>query len=119
MPNVTRSDVPESPFVWTRGVASREALRYLDRNGISAEPLLANAGLSRDQLLRGEGGISVASQYRFLELAAAETNNSLLGFHPRGRNGSARGRRPLLPRRLFGDGLGSGRKPGAVCWNDE
>jgi AraC-like DNA-binding protein len=53
----------------------------LDSNGISAEPLLAKAGLSRGQLLRGEGRVSVASQYRFLELAAAETNNSLLGFH--------------------------------------
>lgn len=81
MRSVPRSDVAASPFVWTRGVASREALRYLDRNGISAEPLLAKAGLSRGQLLRGDGGVSVASQYRFLELAATETNNSLLGFH--------------------------------------
>ena len=81
MRSVPRSDVPESPFVWTRGVASREALRYLDRNGISAGPLLAKAGLSRGQLLRGEGGVPVASQYRFLELAAIETSDSLLGFH--------------------------------------
>ena len=81
MRSVPRSDVPESPFVWTRGVASREALRYLDRNGISAEPLLAKAGLSRGQLLRGEGGVSVASQYRFLELAANEADDQLLGLH--------------------------------------
>src|SRR5215469_10739508 len=79
--SIPRSDVPESPFVWTRGVASRESLRYLDRNGISAGPLLAKAGLSRGQLLRGEGGVPVASQYRFLELAAIETSDSLLGFH--------------------------------------
>src|SRR5215469_18490109 len=81
MRSVPRSDVPESPFVWARGVACREALRYLDRNGISAGPLLATAGLSRGQLLRGKGGIPVASQYRFLELAAIETSDSLLGFH--------------------------------------
>jgi hypothetical protein len=31
--------------------------------------------------LQERGGVSVASQYRFLELAASETNDSLLGLH--------------------------------------
>ena len=81
MRTISRREIPESPFVWTRGIASRETLRYLDRKGIGAEPLLAKAGLSRGQLSRGDSGVPIASQYRFLELAATETNDPLLGFH--------------------------------------
>ena len=81
MRSVPRSDVPESPFLWTRGIAAREAMRYLDRNGIDAEPILAKAGLARGQLSQGRAGVSAASQYRFLELAATEANDSLLGLH--------------------------------------
>ena len=76
-----KRDVPESPFLWARGIAARETLGYLDKNGIDAEPLLSSAGLSRSQLSQQRRGVSVASQCRFLELAAAETNNSLLGLH--------------------------------------
>jgi AraC-like DNA-binding protein len=76
-----RSGGSESPFLWARGIAARETLRYLDRNRIDAEPLLAKAELSRDQLSQEGVGVSVASQYRFLELAAIETNDSLLGLH--------------------------------------
>ena len=50
MTSAPESDVPESPFLWTRGIAAREVLRHLDRNGIDAEPLLAKAGLARGQL---------------------------------------------------------------------
>src|SRR6516225_9643411 len=71
----------ESPLLWTRGVAAREALSYLDRRGIDAEPALFGAGLSRRQLSQDEIGLSVASQYRFLELAAVEANDQLLGLH--------------------------------------
>ena len=81
MRTISRRDIPESPFVWTRGIASRETLRYLDRKGVDAEPLLAKAGLSRGQLSQGDRGVSIASQYRLLELAATETNDPLLGFH--------------------------------------
>jgi AraC-like DNA-binding protein len=81
MRSVPRSDVPESPFLWTRGTAARETLRYLDKNGLDAEPLLSSAGLSRSQLSQERGGVSVASQCRFLELAAVKTNDSLLGLH--------------------------------------
>jgi len=74
--------VPEkSPLLWTRGVAARETLSYLDRRGIDAEPALFGAGLSRRQLSENDVGVSVASQYRFLELAAIEANDHLLGLH--------------------------------------
>ena len=39
-------------MLWTRGVAAREALSYLDRRGIDADPALLGAGLSRGQLSR-------------------------------------------------------------------
>jgi AraC-like DNA-binding protein len=74
--------VPEkSPLLWTRGVAARETLNYLDQRGIDAEPALFGAGLSRRQLSENDIGVSVASQYRFLELAATEANDHLLGLH--------------------------------------
>jgi hypothetical protein len=59
----------------------RETLNYLDRRGIDAEPALLGAGISRLQLSQDDIGLSVASQYRFLELAAAEANDQLLGLH--------------------------------------
>jgi len=67
-------------LLWTRGVAARETLSYLDRRGIDAEPALIGAGISRRQLSQDDIGLSVASQYRFLELAAAEANDQLLGL---------------------------------------
>src|SRR5215469_16468147 len=81
MRSVPQTEVPHSPFLWTRGIAARETLRYLDRNGVDAEPLLLKAELSRSQLSEDSGGISVASQHRFLEFAAIESNDSLLGLH--------------------------------------
>jgi len=81
MRSVPQSDVPQSRFLWSRGTAARETLRYLDRNGIDAEPLLLKAELSRNQLSPDSGGISVGSQHRFLEFAATETDDSLLGLH--------------------------------------
>jgi hypothetical protein len=71
----------ESPLLWTRGIAARQTLSYLDRNGIDAEPALFGAGISRRHLSQDDIGLSVASQYRFLELAAAEANDQLLGLH--------------------------------------
>ena len=72
---------PQLPFLWTRGIAARETLRYLDRTGIDAERLLSQAELSRPQLISDPRGISAASQHRFLELAAHEANDPLLGLH--------------------------------------
>jgi AraC-like DNA-binding protein len=62
-------------------VAARETLHYLDRRGIDAEPALFGAGLSRRELAQDDIGLSVAAQYRFLELAAIEANDQLLGLH--------------------------------------
>ena len=81
MRSVPQSDISQSAFLWSRDTAARETLRYLDRNGIDAEPLLVKAELSRGQLSLDSGGISVASQHRFLEFAAIETNDPLLGLH--------------------------------------
>src|SRR5215471_14021297 len=76
------SIVPQkNSLLWTRGVAARETLSYLDRRAIDAEPALFGAGISRRQLLENDIGVSVASQYRFLELAATEANDHLLGLH--------------------------------------
>jgi AraC-like DNA-binding protein len=81
---VSQSDIPPAPSLWTRGIAARETLRYLDKKGFDAAPLLSKAELSRTQLMEDPGGISVASQHRFLELAALETKDSLLGLHVSG-----------------------------------
>src|SRR5436305_288833 len=79
--SLPQGNVPEIPFLWTRGIAAREAVRYLDRNGFDAEPLLSKAELSRSQLMQDPGGVSAVSQHRFLELAAHETKDPLLGLH--------------------------------------
>jgi hypothetical protein len=81
MTNAHQGDTARTPFLWTRGVGARETLSYLDRHGIDAEPLLVKAELSRPQLSQDPGGVSVASQHRFLELAATETSDPLLGLH--------------------------------------
>jgi hypothetical protein len=79
--SVPQSDVLERPFLWTGGTAARETLRYLQWNGIDAELLLSSAGLSQSQLSQKRGGVSVASQCRFLENAAVGTSDSLLRLH--------------------------------------
>ena len=81
MRSVPQGEVADRPFLWTRGVAASETLRYLDKNGVDVEAILSKAQLSRSQLSQDSGGISVASQHRFLEFAAVETNDSLLGLH--------------------------------------
>ena len=78
---VPESDIAQVPFLWTRGIAARETLGYLDGKGIDAEPLLSKAELSRAQLIQNPGGVSAASQHRFLEIVAAEMNDPLLGLH--------------------------------------
>src|SRR5437763_11032721 len=81
MRHLPQADVPLLPFVWTRDIAARETLRYLDRKGIDAEPLLSKSELSRVQLTQDPGKLSAASQHRFLELAAVEADDPLLGLH--------------------------------------
>jgi AraC-like DNA-binding protein len=62
-------------------VAAREALRHLDLNGCNADPLLSKAGLWRNSVLDEDIDISIISQYRFLEFAAEEMDDALLGLH--------------------------------------
>src|SRR6476469_5746956 len=81
MRSLSQSEIPPLPFLWTSGTAAREALLYMERKGINTEGLLSNAELSRDQLIQASGGVSAASQHRFLELAAAAANDPLLGLH--------------------------------------
>jgi hypothetical protein len=66
MRNVSQSDFPQSPFLWSRGTTARETLRYLDRNGVDAgagdehssgqilsdERIQANRSFSSNGLLR-------------------------------------------------------------------
>ena len=81
MKSLPQSNSPRPPFLWTRGIAAHETMHYLDRNGFNAKPLLSKAELSRGQLMQDPGGGSAVSQYRFLELAAIETKDPLLGLH--------------------------------------
>jgi AraC-like DNA-binding protein len=81
MSDIPQSEIPQIPFLWTHGVAARETLHYLDRKGINGEPLLSRAELSRGRLLDDPGDISFTAQSRFLEFAANEANDSLLGLH--------------------------------------
>lgn len=81
MSNLLQDDVSRLPFLWTRGIAAREALYYLDRKGTDAESLLSRSELSRGQLTQEPGGVSAASQHRFLELAAVEVDDPLFGLN--------------------------------------
>jgi len=62
------------------GVATRLAARRLREAGIVLQPLLRSAGLSVSEVSRKDVRISVASQIRFLELAAKALKDPLLGF---------------------------------------
>src|SRR5215467_10048104 len=62
------------------GVATRLAATRLREAGIVLQPLLRSAGLSASEVSRKDVRISVASQIRFLELAAKALKDPLLGF---------------------------------------
>jgi hypothetical protein len=53
----------------------------LGEAGIELAPLLARAGLTRQQVDDDHARISVRSQIRLLELAADAIQDELLGFH--------------------------------------
>lgn len=73
-------DAQENPFLQTSALAAREALLFLDRNRVDAEPILTRAGLSRGQLTLPDARVAVVSQFRFLEYASAATADPLLGM---------------------------------------
>ena len=47
MRSVPQSEVADTPFLWTRGIAASETLRYLDNNGVDVAAILSKAQLSR------------------------------------------------------------------------
>jgi AraC-like DNA-binding protein len=62
------------------GVATRLAAARLREAGIDLKPLLRSAGLSASQINQKDLRVGVASQIRFLELAAKSLNDPVLGF---------------------------------------
>src|SRR6516225_5952092 len=62
------------------GVATRLAAVRLREAGVVLKPLLRSAGLSASQITMKDLRVGVASQIRFLELAAKALNDPLLGF---------------------------------------
>ena len=62
------------------GTATRLAAQRLRKARIPLQPLLRRAGLSEFQIDTPDARIGVASQIAFLELAAAELGEPLLGF---------------------------------------
>ena len=62
------------------GTATRLAAQRLRKARIPLQPLLRRAGLSELQIDTPDARIGVASQIAFLELAAAELGEPLLGF---------------------------------------
>ena len=82
-----------------KGVATRWAAVRLREAGVVLEPLLRSAGLSASQINRKGIRIGVASQIKFLELAAEALRDPLLGFKlardgGRGRSGCSTTLRP-------------------------
>jgi AraC-like DNA-binding protein len=64
----------------TLGLATRLAVRHLERAGTDAAPLLAQSGLSSAALAERRR-ISVASQMRFLEQVARATKDNWVGLN--------------------------------------
>jgi len=62
------------------GVATRMAAGRVREAGIALAPLLRSAGLSVSQINKNDVRIGVASQIKFLELAAQALKDPLLGF---------------------------------------
>jgi hypothetical protein len=68
-----QSDGSESPFLWTRGIAAHETLRYLNRNRVNAGAAVSEGRTLARSVIAGGVGVSVASQYRFLEPQSRQT----------------------------------------------
>ena len=77
---VPKRDPAAAVFVDPRYRRSRDPI-LLGQKGVDAEPLLSKAELSRRQLTQDPGGVSVVSQHRFLDLAAIQMDDPLLGLH--------------------------------------
>jgi AraC-like DNA-binding protein len=65
----------------TAGAITRRACAVLGEAGVELAPLLAQAGLNRQQVDDDHARISVRSQIKLIELAADAMQDELLGFH--------------------------------------
>src|SRR5262245_44674537 len=63
------------------GTLTRLAYEYAKANGIEARPLLKRANLTLHQIKDTSLRLNVSDQIKFLNLAAAELHDDLLGFH--------------------------------------
>src|SRR6185369_10789066 len=77
-------DMPNVPFLWTRGVAARYTLNYLDRRGVDAEPLLLRVEISRrkdETVVTFQPVVALdVPRGQFSELAALSFNRLLHGL---------------------------------------
>jgi AraC-like DNA-binding protein len=71
----------EQTFLATDGIAARVALQALGQAGIDAAPLLAKAGIARQQLAEQSRRIAAQAQMRFLDLASRALADPRFGFH--------------------------------------
>jgi len=85
------------------GVATRLAAVRLREAGVDLKPLLRSAGPSASQINNKDMRIGVASQIRFLELAAKAVNDPLLGFRLTRGRGPPACRAALLHCRFLAD----------------
>jgi AraC-type transcriptional regulator len=65
----------------TAGAITRRACATLTKAGIESTPLLARAGLTRQQIDDDKARILVRSQIRLVELAADAMQDEFFGFH--------------------------------------
>jgi AraC-like DNA-binding protein len=65
----------------TGGTATRLAYERAQAAGIDPEPLLANAGLTKQQVEDVDARINAQEQIRFLNLVATVLHDEYLGFH--------------------------------------
>jgi AraC-like DNA-binding protein len=65
----------------TAGMATRLAYERAQAAGIELQPLLNKAGLTKQQVEDVDARLSVASQIRFLNVAATALQDEYLGFH--------------------------------------
>ena len=70
-----------SSFPTAMGTLTRFACARVQAAGIKLEPLLAEAGLTFNQIKDRSARLSVQHQIKFLNIAAAALQDDLLGYH--------------------------------------
>jgi len=70
-----------APAPLTAGVMTRQACAAVGAAGLELAPLLAQAGLTLEQIENRDSRFRAQSQVKFLQLAADALGDDLLGFH--------------------------------------